>query len=76
MIDSTWSLAGIKGAFRKDGSHYPKTFGAIGHMVLATNFEGFQSRNKDIAEAILTSAEDLKAVVGHGRVGDMDLCRS
>lgn len=59
-VDPTRGLAGIKEVFRKSGRYYVKNLEAINQLISLLDFEGFQSRHRDIVELILSAATHLK----------------
>lgn len=62
MVDPNRGLGGIKEIFRKANRYYVKNLEAINQLISLLDFEGFQSRHRNIIELILTAADDLKAV--------------
>ena len=61
MVDPSRGLGGIKDIFRRANRYYTKNNDAISQLIALIDFEGLQSRHRDIVEMILNAAADLKA---------------
>lgn len=59
-VDPNRGLGGIKEIFRKANRYYVKNLEAINQLISLLDFEGFQSRHRDIVELILSAATHLK----------------
>lgn len=62
MVDPNRGLGGIKEIFRKANRYYVKNLEAIKQLISLLDFEGFQSRHRDIVDLILNGADDLNTI--------------
>lgn len=62
-VDPNLGSYGIKDLFRRSGDYYVKSKEAVNQLISLLDFEGFQSRHRDIVELILSAAMHLKGSV-------------